>query len=396
MITLREYDAARNVATYTVDTEAEIAQLPNLVTGDDKNDLGPIAMGSVAICLENMTLYMLDGNNEYVAFGSGNGGGGGGGTPNAVQYVPQTLTDAQKLQARINIGAADIIDSSDAEDGYIVTYDEEDDKLVLAAPVAPTGFVSYANDQELTYEQQVVARKNIDAMANFAKIQNNVGEPNYILSGTTQWSYPDANGGMNFACGNNLQVPSKVYGNFIVGAGHTFVSNATDHNGNVLFGKNHKVANANNVVFNIGNNVYGWNNTVFGQYNTAGYAAVLCTAMGEYNDVSGRNAVAIGNNNHCYRNGAMVVGEYGEILSNGDELFAVGGGNSSARKNVFSVSRSGFVSTNGNMSLNQGNGEMYAKNIYPMNGVGKDPGKYAWVATVDDEGNVTYGWEKLN
>lgn len=80
MITLREYDAARNVATYTVDTEAEIAQLPNLVTGDDKNGLGPVAMGSSVICLENMTLYMLDGNNEYVAFGSGNGGGGGGGS----------------------------------------------------------------------------------------------------------------------------------------------------------------------------------------------------------------------------------------------------------------------------------------------------------------------------
>lgn len=80
MITLREYDAARNVATYTVDTEAEIAKLPNLVTGDDINGLGPVAMGSSVICLENMTLYMLDGNNEYVAFGSGNGSGGGGGS----------------------------------------------------------------------------------------------------------------------------------------------------------------------------------------------------------------------------------------------------------------------------------------------------------------------------
>lgn len=131
MITLREYDAARNVATYTVDAEAEIAQLPNLVTGDDKNGLGPVAMGSVVICIENMTLYMLDGNNEYVAFGSGNGGGGGGGgTPNAVQYVPQTLTDAQKLQARTNIGAASSVkelsdvDISNVADNDVLKYNE--------------------------------------------------------------------------------------------------------------------------------------------------------------------------------------------------------------------------------------------------------------------------------
>ena len=37
-------------------------------------------------------------------------GGGGGGTPNAVQYVPQTLTDAQKAQARQNIGGASAAD----------------------------------------------------------------------------------------------------------------------------------------------------------------------------------------------------------------------------------------------------------------------------------------------
>ena len=39
-------------------------------------------------------------------------GGGGGGTPNAVQYVPQTLTNAQKAQARTNIGGASSADLS--------------------------------------------------------------------------------------------------------------------------------------------------------------------------------------------------------------------------------------------------------------------------------------------
>ena len=34
-----------------------------------------------------------------------NGGGGGGTDPNAVHFTPQTLTDAQKAQARSNIGA---------------------------------------------------------------------------------------------------------------------------------------------------------------------------------------------------------------------------------------------------------------------------------------------------
>lgn len=37
--------------------------------------------------------------------GGGGSGGGSGSDPNAVKYTPQTLTDAQKAQARTNIGA---------------------------------------------------------------------------------------------------------------------------------------------------------------------------------------------------------------------------------------------------------------------------------------------------
>lgn len=37
----------------------------------------------------------------------GNSGGGGGGDSEAVKYTAQTLTSAQKTQARTNIGAAD-------------------------------------------------------------------------------------------------------------------------------------------------------------------------------------------------------------------------------------------------------------------------------------------------
>ena len=43
------------------------------------------------------------------------GTGGGGGTPDAVQFVPQKLTDKQQAQARENIGAARTYTLKDGE-----------------------------------------------------------------------------------------------------------------------------------------------------------------------------------------------------------------------------------------------------------------------------------------
>ena len=62
--------------------------------------------------------------NKY-SMGGGGSGGGSGSDPNAVKYTPQTLTDAQKAQARTNIGAgtyskpSDGIPASDLATGAI-------------------------------------------------------------------------------------------------------------------------------------------------------------------------------------------------------------------------------------------------------------------------------------
>lgn len=61
---------------------------------------------------------------------------GGGVTKNAVLYTAQALTEAQKAQARINIGAA----AADAQpDNVIPTPTEEDYGKFLSA--TPNGFV---------------------------------------------------------------------------------------------------------------------------------------------------------------------------------------------------------------------------------------------------------------
>lgn len=53
------------------------------------------------------------------------GGGGGGGSADAVLYTPQTLTDAQKKQARTNIDAAsDFVVNANAINGSEVTVDK--------------------------------------------------------------------------------------------------------------------------------------------------------------------------------------------------------------------------------------------------------------------------------
>ena len=54
------------------------------------------------------------------------GGGGGGGSPDAVLYIPQTLTDAQKKQARENVDAAiaDFVVNATVNSDMTVTTDK--------------------------------------------------------------------------------------------------------------------------------------------------------------------------------------------------------------------------------------------------------------------------------
>ena len=125
MINVKNYNAARNVANFIVDSVDEIALLPDLTKGGSLGlmDMGPVAMGSTVMIPTTGAIYMLNGNNVYTQIGAG----GGGGSANAVLYTPQTLTDAQKLQARTNIGAGtggggDIPDN-------VVLFEETEDEV---------------------------------------------------------------------------------------------------------------------------------------------------------------------------------------------------------------------------------------------------------------------------
>lgn len=124
MINVKNYNAARNVANFIVDSVDEIALLPDLTKGGSLNlmDMGPVAMGSTVMIPTTGAVYMLNGSNVYTQIGSG----GGGGTANAVLYTPQTLTDAQKLQARTNIGAG-TGGGGDVPDNVVLFEETEDD-----------------------------------------------------------------------------------------------------------------------------------------------------------------------------------------------------------------------------------------------------------------------------
>ena len=66
----------------------------------------------------------MDLMNAILAAKLGGGSGGGGSAENAVLYVAQSLTDAQKSRARLNIGAASEadVDEHDAMLRDLVTY----------------------------------------------------------------------------------------------------------------------------------------------------------------------------------------------------------------------------------------------------------------------------------
>lgn len=124
MINVKNYNAARNVANFIVDSVDEIALLPDLTKGGSLGlmDMGPVAMGSTVMIPTTGAIYMLNGNNVYTQIGAG----GGGGSANAVLYTPQTLTDAQKLQARTNIGAG-TGGGGNVPDNVVLFEETEDD-----------------------------------------------------------------------------------------------------------------------------------------------------------------------------------------------------------------------------------------------------------------------------
>lgn len=124
MINVKNYNASRNVANFIVDSVDEIALLPDLTKGGSLGlmDMGPVAMGSTVMIPTTGAIYMLNGNNVYTQIGAG----GGGGSANAVLYTPQNLTEAQKLQARNNIGAG-TGSGGDVPDNVVLFEETEDD-----------------------------------------------------------------------------------------------------------------------------------------------------------------------------------------------------------------------------------------------------------------------------
>lgn len=76
--------------------ELDDGQAVNVVTTTDTPTVGQTVV---------VTGFDSDGSPTYGHTDLGSGSGGTGGTPNAVQYVPQTLTQDQQTQARKNIDA---------------------------------------------------------------------------------------------------------------------------------------------------------------------------------------------------------------------------------------------------------------------------------------------------
>lgn len=73
------------------------------------------------------------------------GGGSGGGTPDAVQFVPQNLTEEQKAQARENIGAADAeLLSPLTEEQTIASVNLYDPSLQTEETISPHYWVNGA------------------------------------------------------------------------------------------------------------------------------------------------------------------------------------------------------------------------------------------------------------
>lgn len=166
MINVKNYNAARNVANFIVDSVDEIALLPDLTKGGSLGlmDMGPVAMGSTVMIPTTGAVFMLNGNNVYTQIGAG----GGGGSANAVLYTPQTLTDAQKLQARTNIGAG-TGSGGDVPDN-VVLFEEtpgvgNDFSTILAVLLSEKMSFEYTNDGKLQlyYDEQLITEVTIAA-----------------------------------------------------------------------------------------------------------------------------------------------------------------------------------------------------------------------------------------
>lgn len=67
MLGVLEYDITTDVASFAVDTEADLTLLPNLTDFGQDNlvNMDPVKMGSTAITIDTSEVYMLGSNNTW-------------------------------------------------------------------------------------------------------------------------------------------------------------------------------------------------------------------------------------------------------------------------------------------------------------------------------------------
>lgn len=125
---------------------------------------------------KNMERYLHKKLSE-VGEGGGGGGGGQGNDPNAVHFTQQSLTEAQKEQARTNIGAGTYskpqtgIPASDMAVGVIPDVSGKEDKTKKVSTFQATPDDTHYPTEKLLYDSLPVAlsQQEIDTIWNNAQ-----------------------------------------------------------------------------------------------------------------------------------------------------------------------------------------------------------------------------------
>lgn len=166
MINVKNYNAARNVANFVVDSVDEIALLPDLTKGGSLGlmDMGPVAMGSTVMIPTTGAVYMLNGNNVYTQIGIG--GGGGGSSDLCVKIPKFDLNYAfEHPDDIIYVGMED-----ETEDGWQTYFTVPDDGNPYYAVImseaydgqAMTTLIESSGKARLYLSSDTVMLKNVD------------------------------------------------------------------------------------------------------------------------------------------------------------------------------------------------------------------------------------------
>ena len=315
-----------NYSEFTCDTAADIADLPtNKDIGKYKN-LDTCSIGSKATVISDRTMYILNGNNQWVLLKDYKATGGG----NSI-LIDETLTESGQAADAKAVGdkIAEVKESAHTHLNKDVLDGITSNKI--------TAWDGYSTEIQAV-KDGLVGKKDTSSPNSTGEVFNNYG------FNTASGKHSHAEGGASFAYGDysHAESQSTASGNY---------SHAEGGGSKASGDSSHAEGGATTASGNY-SHAEGWKTTASGNYSHA--EGDSTTASGSHSHAEGINTTASGNFSHAEGSYTVASGDFQHVQgksnvedSNSKYAFIIGNGtDESNRSNAFSIDWNGKIYVN--------------------------------------------------